>query len=100
MYFITCFQKCERDELGWFDGGCQRTFGYRETLESAEEALNLNMCDMREGLYDYAVIEKLGPYIHPNAEEEIWFKWDDEKSGFFRTDKPEATYGFCNYAFG
>ena len=100
MYFITCFQKCERNELGWFDGGCQRTFGYRETLELAEEALNLNMCDMREGLYDYAVIEKLGPYIHPLAEEEIWFKWDDEKSGFFRIDKPEATYGFCNYAFG
>ena len=100
MYFITCFEKCETDKFGWFDGGSRRTFGYRETLESAEEALNLNICDMREYLYDYAVIEKLGPYIHPDVEAEIWFKWDDEKQGFFRIEKPDPTYGFCNYAFG
>ena len=48
MYFITCFQKCERYELGWFDGGCQRTFGYRETLESAEEALNFEKGGKKE----------------------------------------------------
>ena len=100
MYFITCLQQCDKDEFGWFDGGSRRTFGYRETLELAEEALNLNMCDMHEYLYDYAVIEKLGPYIHPDVEEEIWFKWDDNKHGFFRIEKPEPTYGCCNYAFG
>lgn len=101
MYFITCMEKCERmPKLGWFDGGSKRCFGYKETLEEAEEALNENMCDMYEYCYVYAVVEKLGPYIHPNVEEEYWFKWDDDRGGFFRIDKPEAAYRVCNHALG
>ena len=100
MYFITCFEKCERDEEGEFDGGATRTFGYEETLDEAEAALIFNVCDMHEYLYEYAVVEKIGPYIHPEVEEEIWFKWDEEKQGFFRIERPEATYGVCNHALG
>lgn len=100
MFFITCFQKIEKDKNGWFNGGAQRTFGFRETLEDAEEALNLNMCDMREYLYDYAVVEEMRPYIHPEVEQEVWFKWDDGKKGFFRIEKPKETYGVCNFALG
>ena len=51
MFFITCFSKCEKNEKGFFNGGSRRTFGYRETLEAAEESLNKNICDMHEFLY-------------------------------------------------
>lgn len=100
MYFITCFSKCELDEDGWFYGGATRTFGYRETLKEAEEALNNNICDMHEFVYEYAVVEKLGPYIHPEVEEEYWFQWNDEKRGFYRIEKPEATEHISNHALG
>ena len=100
MFFITCFSKCEKNEKGFFNGGSRRTFGYRETLEAAEESLNKNICDMHEFLYTYAVVEEIGPYIHPDVEREIWFMWDNEKKGFFRIEKPKATYGTCNFAFG
>lgn len=99
MYFITCMTRCEKVN-GWFYGGTTRCFGYRETLEDAEEALNENMCDMHEYLYEYAVVEKLGPYIHPYVEEEYWFKWDEDRGGFFRIEKPEVTYNVCNHALG
>ena len=100
MYFITCFSKCEKDDKGWFDGGVQRTFGFKETFEDAEYCLNNNVCDMYEYLYIYAVIEKMQPAIHPVVEEEIWYQWDDEKRGFFRIDKPDAANGVCNFALG
>ena len=100
MYFITCMSKCEKDKLGWFDGGDMRTFGYKETLEAAEKALNENWCDMREYLYEYAVVENFTPGIHPIAEEEYWFKWDEQKMGFFRIDKPDCTRNICNFALG
>ena len=100
MYFITCFSKCEKDERGFFRGGAQRTFGYMPSFEDAENALNSNACDMFEYLYEYAVVEKIGPYIHPDVEEEKWFKWDNEKKGFFQIEKPEATNGICNFAIG
>lgn len=101
MYFITCFEKCKtHSELGCFDGGSSRCFGYFETLYDATKALNENWCDMHETIYWYAVIEKIGEGIHPEVEEEYWFKYDIEKDGFFRIEKPEAAYLTCNYALG
>ena len=101
MYFITCMEMCTKDPfIGIFTGGDTRCFGYKETLEAAEKALNENMCDMHEYIYNYAVVEKLGPYIHPDVEEEYWFKWDHDKGGFFRIEKPKAAYGVCNHALG
>lgn len=100
MYFITCFTKMEKDRKGWLDLGSQRTFGYRETFESAKEALECNMCDMHEFLYNYAVVEKMGPYIHPDVEEIHYFEWDSERKGFFEMlEVPKEFEGFCNIAF-
>lgn len=100
MYFITCFEKCEKDKNGWFDGGAARTFGYEEMFEDAKRALNTNTYDMHEYLYTYAVIEKIGPHIHPDVQMEQWFKWDEERDGFFEIEKPDAAYGVCNHALG
>ena len=98
IFLITCFCKCEKDENGFFDGGGQRSFGFRYSFEEAEEALNKNMCDMHETIYHYAVVEELGPYIHPcPPESEVWFKYDREKDGFFQIEKPKETEGFCNF---
>lgn len=98
IFLITCFTKCEKDANGFFDGGSQRSFGYRYSFELAEEALNLNICDMHETIYHYAVVEELPPCIHPcPPDSEVWFKWDAERKGFFRIEKPEATQGFCNF---
>lgn len=100
MFFITCFSKMEKDDKGWFNGGAQRTFGFKETFEEAEYCLNNNVCDMYEFLYTYAVIEEMYPAIHPYVENETWYKWDNEKKGFFRIEKPKETNNVCNHALG
>ena len=38
MFFITCFSKVAKDDLGWLDMGSVRTFGFKETFEQAEYA--------------------------------------------------------------
>lgn len=101
MYFITCLQRLAKDDKGWLDLGATRTFGYRETFEDAKEALEQNMCDMYEFLYKYAIVEKLGPYIHPEVEERHFFEWDDERKGFFEMKEiPEEFKNICNIALG
>lgn len=101
MYFITCVQQLAKDKLGWFDFGASRTFGYRETFESAKEALECNMCDMHEFLYKYAIVEKTGPYIHPDVEEIHFFEWDNERKGFFEMKEiPKDFEHICNVALG
>ena len=100
MFFITCFSKCENDARGNLDIGDMRTFGYFDNLETSKQALNENWCDMHEGLYEFAVIENIGQGIHSHAKEIAWFRWDDEKWGFFEIQKSECTEGYCNYALG
>ena len=100
MFFITCFSKVAKDELGWLDMGASRCFGFKETFEKAEEALNGNYCDMWEYLYDYAVVEEMDPGIHPDVKNRWFFKYDQEKNGFFRMDEPEEFAHCCNIALG
>ena len=99
MYFITCLENLEKDALGWL--GDARCFGYFLSYARAKEALETNECDVWEmGVFEYAVIEKIEPGIHPHAEEMAWFKFDREKQGFCEIPKPEETTGEYNYALG
>lgn len=100
MYFITCFQKYEQTEYGVPDIGGSRTFGYYPHKEWAVEDLHNNNLDMREAVYDYAIVEKIPMGLYPLAEETIYFKWDEEKQGFYEVDGSEFEDCFGNYAFG
>ena len=100
MFFITCFQKCETNDKGFLDTGEERVFGFKETFEQAEKALNENYCDMFEFLYKYAVVEEMKPAIHPDVENRWFFQWNEDKQGFFRIDEPKEFEHWCNIALG
>ena len=100
MFLITCLERIERNDRRFLICGTRRTFGYFPTLEEAESALNNNLCDMHEYLYDYALIEEIHYGIHPDVQQEFWFQWDFEKRGFFRIEKPKETVGKHNFALG
>lgn len=100
MYFITCFSRCEEGDNGWFDGGYICTFGYYDNFYTCKKALNENWGDMHEYLYKFAVVEFIEQGIQQHAKEIAWFQWDNERQGFFETDKPNCTFGVCNHAFG
>ena len=96
MYFITCFSNYESEYLDNY-----RTFGYFSDLTMCIQALNENCADMCEaGYYTYAVIEEISEGIHSHAKQIAWFCWDEEKEGFYETEKPEWANGCCNFALG
>ena len=99
MYFITCFSRYENIR-GVPDIGASRTFGYYPHRHWAIEDLNSNNTDLHECLYNYAVVEKIPMGLYQLAEERIFFKWDEEKKGFFEVDGTEFEDCFGNYAFG
>lgn len=99
MYFITCFEQLPKSN-DHFDIGSSRCFGYKKTLKEAIKALHNNTCDMHEYLYSYAVIEKLGPYIHPDVEMHQFFKFDPDRRGFYEIDDPEELKHLTNFALG
>ena len=100
MTFITCMSKLEKTDLGWPEFGTTRVFGFKKTWEEAIESLHNNTCDMYEYLYIYAVIEEMEPAIHPDVIRRQFFKWDNEKEGFFEIEEPDFMKHFCNIALG
>ena len=55
---------------------------------------------MHEFYYTYAVVEKISEGIHSRPEKVVWFKWDDEKEGFYETEKTEWANGWYGFALG
>ena len=95
MYFITCFSNFETDYLDNF-----RTFGFFSDYEDCRRALNGNWCDMHEFYYDFAVVECMEEGIHSHAKQMAWFRWSEEKKGFYETENPDWANGYCNFALG
>ena len=99
LFFITAF---ERLPDNFFNIDSSRCFGFYPEYETAAEALHTNRCDMHELLYEYAVIEKIGPGIHPECfkSDRQFFKWDNSKEGFFEIDEPKELKNLCNFSLG
>ena len=102
MWFITVFEKVDRDEQGWPALGATRTWGFYSDRSVAIKALHENWTDMHEGLYNYAVIEGYDEGIchcH-NPDETKWFKWDEEMEGYREIERPEVVDNFSDFAIG
>lgn len=69
MYFITSIVSDEKFRH-------KRTFGYALDLSTATDYVDCNAGNMQECLYDYLLIEKIGPGICSEAEQIAWYKWE------------------------
>lgn len=78
---------------GWPNTGCQADMGFYYDKQDAIDAMHENACDIRECVYDYGfVIEQMpGLYDAPGYWRRIYFKWDNERGGFFEAEEPEQT---------
>lgn len=101
MWFITVFQKIEQGPLGWPEFGAERTWGFYSDRETAVQALHENWTDMWEYLYGYAVIEQYseGISLYEFGSRQ-WFKFDEERKGYFEIEEPECVKILCSFALG
>lgn len=90
IFVITVFEKCETDSRGFADTGCTRSPGFRYTFEEAEEAVRLNMCDIWETCYNYAVIHEIGPELYPFRHMRKFYKYNINSGNYEPIDEPES----------
>jgi len=85
MYFITTFQRLQKDDKGWLDFGDERTVGFYSNLKNAQESVISNAGDMCETIYEYAVIQKLEEGLYPTVEYQELYKIKDivDERGFY-----------------
>lgn len=55
---------------------------------------------MHECIYMYGVIENIPSGIHPIVKERYFFKYNQEKQGFFEIEEPKEFKHYCNVAIG
>lgn len=102
IYVILLFEdlkelKSKRtgENLGFPDlSGCQE-MGFYYTFEEAKEDMNGNALDIRECCFNYGFILKHYPGVYNDStfggthNDRWFFKWDDEKHGFYETEEPD-----------
>lgn len=100
MWFITVFEELGTTKLGWPDVGSCRTWGFYFNRDTAVRALHENWTDMRECLYNYAVIEGLdeGICAYHHHSKDQWFEWDEERQGYYEIDPPSWAQHVANWA--
>ena len=86
MWFVTVVEKMEDTEYYWANYGSTRTWGYYSDKEVATQSLHENWTNMRENFWNYAVIEEYEEGICNDTGERQWFKWNEERQGYFEID--------------
>lgn len=85
-------------DSGFSDRGAEAAMGFYFKKEDAIEAMHKNVCDIRECVYNYGCIEEVAEGVYnaiPNTA--IWFKWDEDKQGFYEIDTPQREKKICGY---
>ena len=92
MYFITCLESLSEDSG-------KRTVGFATELIFAETYLHNNYMDIRESIYDYAVIERMYEGLYPFTDFRKFYKWNEDEGGYREIPEPTEMHGVCNIAF-
>ena len=77
-------------------GDCKklRRCGFFTDREIAFRAVRENWRDIHSDTNDIALIECITPDILAWSTERTWFKWNDEKCGYFEATVPEAFFDY------
>ena len=98
-WFITLMEKIEPTEYTFPETGSVYTPCFFTEKEDAIDILHVNATDIREGSYNYAVLEHIEEGLYNELCEEIWFKYDKDRNGYFEIEKPKCTKHVCHWAF-
>ena len=108
IWTITMIEKIEPiysdkepDKFIINDLGTTSCVGFYRKKKDAIQTLHKNCCDIRECVYDYAVLEEVREGLYGSGHTEPqWFKYDYEKDGFFEIPMPEGENPYRGYWIG
>lgn len=75
---------------GYPDTGCTADMGFYYDIDHAIDAMNKNTCDIRETCYNagFILCRFQGLYTSCETDTRMYFRWDNEKQGFFQQEEP------------
>lgn len=102
IYAVTVFQKISKDpdikNPYIFDYGDRRCVGWFNNLEEAEFAVEQNINNIHDGMYNYAIIEEMLPGIFTKDISRRVYKW--ELNQYIRIAIPTELKHASNFGIG
>lgn len=100
MWFVTVIEKMKGHYNDFAYTGETRCWGFFSDKEKAVQSLHENWFDMRENVYDYAVIEEYEEGLFNYTGKRQWFQWDEERQGYFEIEEPNGVKHVVCFAIG
>lgn len=104
IYTVTVFQKISHNtslaSQHIYDFGERRCVGWFDCFDEANCAVENNFSDMRDGTYDYAIIEEMEPGILTVDLARVVYKWNEQKCGYEKIDTPPELTHASNFGIG
>lgn len=75
---------------GFPDTGATADMGFYYDIDDAIRAMNENVCDIRETVYDagFILVQFPGLYQCADTSQRMYFRWDDARQGYFQQEEP------------
>lgn len=92
IYQILLFEHAAKtDNSQDYDIGNDDCPGYFHELSEAISAMNCNLGDMHEGVFNagYIICRFQGLYCFADSKARMYFEWDEERQGFFQKEEPK-----------
>lgn len=103
IYTITMLEKVKKSENGFPDFGTTRCVGYFGNITDAVESVKYNVLDLRECVYDYALIECVheGIYRPAYGNDERWlYKFNEDVQHYEPVKIPDFLKKYCGFSLG
>ena len=103
-WFVCMATSLERDEYGW-NNGIMDLAGFYNSKKLAIYALNSNTYDMRDCLYNYAILEYICDGSYGYSRDECYnlkfaYKWNEKARGFYASpEDDEKLSGRMGFGF-
>lgn len=98
IYEIMMVENVDQELYGWDgtplgfpDFDSMRSVGFYYNLDDAICAVENNVCDINETVYDAAfiIMRYEGLYTSCGIEERMFFRWDEENHKYYQTEEPD-----------
>lgn len=97
IYLVTVFQKMELTN-NFLNLGDRRCVGWFSEKEEAENAVENNFNNMNDGMYDYAVIEKMLSGIKIPETSRSFYKF--QNGNYIKINTPKEATNYSNFGIG
>lgn len=106
IYTVTMFQKIShnpyfKDTSKYIpEFGERRCVGWYDNFQEADNAVTNNFSNMRQDIYDYAIVEKIDSGILLVDIDRVVYKWDKNKEQYIAIETPVELEKSRNFGIG